>query len=227
MRIPKTLLPYFFLGLINLVGCVADIELMCTISKPLLMPALAFCFIKEAPQSPLNRYVIMALVFSWLGDTLLMFTDVASYFFMLGLIFFLLAHVVYIIINLSAVNEAGGLKPQWQDIPFLFYGFFVFGFLKDNLGDMYFPAMAYTVVICIMALTARKRWKRTDTESFWLVMIGAVIFIISDTFIAFNRFGEPLPQADLLIMSTYIVAQALIVMGLIVFLQKIPREAGS
>ena len=227
MTVPKSLLPYFFLGLINLAGCLADIELMRSISKPLQMPALAFFFIKEAPKTPLNRYVLMALFLSWLGDTLLMFASSAPQFFMLGLASFLLAHLVYTVINISAVNVSGGLKPQWQDIPFLLYGFLVFGLLKDNLGDMYFPAMAYAVVICIMALSARKRWKRTDNQSFWLVMVGALIFMLSDTLLAFNRFHEPLPQSDLLIMSTYIVAQALIVMGLVVFLKKIPQEAGS
>jgi len=228
MSLPKTLLPYFLFGLLNLIGCVAEIELLRTISKPLLMPALAFFFYKEAPASPLNRHVMAALLFSWLGDTLLMFVSEADIFFMLGLSSFLLAHLVYIIINMSAVTEAGsGFKPQWQDLPFLLYGFLIFGMLKDNLGDMYFPALAYAVVICIMALTARKRWKRSDNQSFWLVMSGALVFMVSDSLLALNRFLDPIPQSDLLIMTTYIVAQFLIIKGLIAFLQKIPHEAGS
>ena len=224
----KTLLPYLLVALVNLIACGMGDDTIRMITKPLLMPALAFFFIKSAPQTVLSRYVLAALAFSFLGDTLLMFTGSNSMFFTLGLAAFLLAHLVYIVINISAVSTpASGFKVQWQDLPFFLYGFVIFGFLKDDLGQMYFPALAYAVVICIMGLTARKRWKRTDNTSFWYVMSGALMFMLSDTLLAFNKFSSPIPQADLWIMSTYIIAQFLIIRGLIAFIQKIPHEAGS
>ena len=214
----KTLLPYLLVALVNLIACGMGDDTIRMITKPLLMPALAFFFIKSAPQTVLSRYVLAALLFSFLGDVLLMFTGENSLFFTLGLASFLLAHLVYIVINISAVNApASGFKVQWQDLPFFLYGFVIFGFLKDDLGSMYFPALAYAVVICIMGLTARKRWKRTDNASFWYVMCGAMAFLISDTLLAFNKFSSPILQADLWIMSTYIIAQFLIIRGLIAF----------
>lgn len=215
-------------ALLDLIACATGNDSMRYVTKPLLMPALAFYFYRSVPVTPLNRYVFMALLLSFLGDTLLMFSSLSATFFILGLTSFLLAHLVYVVINMSAVNVAGqGLKPQWQDLPFLLYGFVIFAFLKGGLGDMYFPALAYTVVICIVGLTARKRWKRTDNQSFWLVMSGAIAFLLSDSLLAINKFLEPLPQPDLLVMSTYVLAQFLIIRGIIVFIQKIPREAGS
>ena len=224
----KALIPYLLVATLNLVACGIGDDTLRMITKPLLMPALALYFLMSVPQTVLSRYVLAALAFSFLGDTLLMFTGSNAQFFTVGLAAFLLAHLVYIIINISAVNSPGsGFKVQWQDLPFLAYGFVIFGFLKDDLGKMYFPALAYAVVICIMGLTARKRWKRTDNESFWYVMSGAGTFMVSDTLLAFNKFSNPIAQADFLIMGTYIIAQFLIIRGLIIFVQKIPHEAGS
>jgi uncharacterized membrane protein YhhN len=43
-----------------------------------------------------------------------------------------------------------------------------------------------------------------------LAMIGAILFILSDTTLALNKFRAPVPQRDLIIMSTYYSAQFLI-----------------
>lgn len=228
MNTPKHLLPYLFIALLNLIACAlgqSDIQMF---TKPLLMPALAFYFYQSVPVTPLNRFVMAAMLFSFLGDTLLMFSDYSSLFFTIGLATFLLAHLVYIIINMNAVEEAGkGFRLQWQDIPFILFGLIIFSIVKKDLGDMYFPALGYTVIICIMTMTARKRWKRTGMSSFWLVMSGAIFFLVSDSMLAINKFMEPIPQADLLVMSTYLIAQFLIIRGLIVFIKKIRQGAGS
>lgn len=228
MRAPKHLLPYLFLGILNLIACASGQGDLQMFTKPLLMPALAFYFYQSVPATPLNRFVMAALLFSFLGDSLLMFSDYSSLFFTIGLATFLLAHIVYIIINMNAVNETGkGFKLQWQDIPFFLFGLIIFSIVKKDLGDMYFPALGYTVIICIMSMTARKRWKKTGMTSFWLVMSGALFFLTSDSLLAINKFLDPIPQADLLIMSTYLIAQFLIIQGLIVFIKKIRLEAGS
>ncbi len=119
------------------------------------------------------------------------------------------------------------LKPEWSDLIFVLYGFAIFATINDNLGDMYIPALIYTVVICMMAITAKKRRDKADRQSFWLIMCGATLFMISDSILAYNKFNQAFAAADFLIMLTYIAAQFLIVRGLIVFIQKIRPEAGS
>ncbi len=228
MRAPKHLLPYLFIGLLHLVACLSGQSDIQMLTKPMLMPALAFYFYQSVPVTPLNRFVMAALLFSFLGDTLLMFSRYNNLFFMIGLATFLLAHLVYIIINMNAVEEAGkGFRLQWQDIPFILFGLVIFSIVKKDLGEMYFPALGYTVIICIMSMTARKRWKRTNKISFWLVMSGALFFLASDSMLAINKFLEPIPQSSLLVMSTYLIAQFLIIQGLIVFIKKIRQGAGS
>lgn len=211
--------------LLQLIACILGQEDLRFASKPLLMPALAFYFYQSVPKTPLNRFVLGALLFSFLGDTLLIFASYDKIFFILGLITFLLAHLIYIVINMNTMEQAGkGFKLQWQDVPFFLFGLIIFSVVKKDLGDMYFPALGYTVIICIMTLTARKRWKRTDMKSFWLVMIGALLFLTSDSFLAVNKFMEPIPQSDLIIMSTYLVAQFLLIEGLIVFIKRLKSQ---
>ena len=189
------------------------------------MPALALYFYQSVPKTPLNRFVMGALLFSFLGDTLLIFADNHKVFFILGLTTFLMAHLIYIVININTMESTGkGFKLQWQDVPFFLFGLVIFSVVKKDLGDMYFPALAYTVIICIMTLTARKRWKRTDTKSFWLVMIGALLFLTSDSFLAFNKFMDPIAGADFIIMTTYLIAQFLLIEGLIVFINRLKNE---
>ena len=222
MTFSKKLLPFIFLSLLHLIGLFLDNSSIDMITKPLLMPSLLFYFAGTAQKSPLNRYVSMALIFSFLGDTLLMFVGENDLFFLAGLVGFLIAHIIYIVINMSAKNVyEKGLKPQWQDIFFVIYGLFMFTFIKNGLGEMYFPALIYTVIICLMAITARKRWKKSDSESFWLVMIGAGFFVVSDSLLAINKFVGEFDMSGPAIMVTYLIAQFLLVEGYKRFVEKI------
>ena len=51
--------------------------------------------------------------------------------------------------------------------------------------------------------------------SFKLVFIGSLLFLLSDSMLAFNKFHSEIPLAGFLIMLTYIAAQYLIMRGLI------------
>lgn len=214
MIFSKRLLPFIFLSLVHLIGLFISELPVETITKPLLMPSLLFYFLATAPQSPLNKYVSIALIFSFLGDTLLMFVEQNELFFLTGLISFLIAHLVYIIINMSTINTyEKGLKPQWQDIFFVLFGLAMFSVIKGGLGEMYFPALVYTVIICLMATTARKRWKKSDSTSFWLVMLGASFFLISDSLLAYREFVQEFPFHKQAVMLTYLTAQFLLIEG--------------
>ncbi|NVJ47675.1 MAG: lysoplasmalogenase [Cytophagia bacterium] len=222
MTFSKKLLPFILLSLIHLIGLFMENSTIDMVTKPLLMPSLLFYFLTTTQKSPLNIYISIALVFSFLGDTLLMFVEQNDLFFLTGLIGFLIAHLVYIIINMSAKNVyEKGLKPQWQDIFFVLFGLVMFSIIKGGLGEMYFPALVYTVIICLMAITARKRWKKSDSESFWLVMIGASFFVVSDSLLAINKFVGEFTMSGPAIMITYLVAQFLLVEGYKKFIEKL------
>lgn len=193
---------------------------MADFTKPLLMVGLMIYFNNEVPKTVLSKFVNAALFLSLLGDVFLIFSKAQPIFFLLGLASFLLAHLIYIFLNLNLVDtEDRKLKFRWHDLLFGFYGLVIFQQIKPGLGDMMIPALLYTIVICIMGITASKRWGKTDKASFWWIMIGAFLFIISDSILAINQFGTPFPQAGFLIMLTYIIAQFMIVRGIVEFIK--------
>lgn len=70
-----------------------------------------------------------------------------------------------------------------------------------------------------MGITASKRWGKTDKTSFWYIMMGAFFFIISDSLLAINQFTNLFSLAGFFIMLTYILAQFMIVKGIVVFVK--------
>lgn len=228
MKVHKSLIPFLIISIMDLAGRLNHLDELIMITKPLLIPALIFYFFQRARHTPLNKFVFLALFLSFLGDTLLMFVARSETYFLAGLVSFLLAHLVYILINMNAVtSEDRALKFEWSDLIFVAYGFVIFSLINENLGDMYIPALIYTVVVCMMAITAKKRRHKTDKMSFLLVMAGAISFLISDSILAYSKFSQAFAMADFLVMLTYIIAQFLIIQGLVVFIQKIRPEAGS
>ncbi|MBK8341301.1 MAG: hypothetical protein IPK99_15550 [Flavobacteriales bacterium] len=67
-----------------------------------------------------------------------------------------------------------------------------------------------------MGCTAAFRFRRTFPQSFWMVFVGAALFIASDSLLARNRFIHPFEWADVLVILTYGVAQYLVVAGCLV-----------
>jgi uncharacterized membrane protein YhhN len=67
------------------------------------------------------------------------------------------------------------------------------------------------------ALKGSFQWNAIPFQS---VLIGALLFIASDSILAFNKFYQPIPYASLLIMVTYLAAQYGIVWGILHLNQK-------
>ena len=81
------------------------------IAKPAIVASLMVLFAKESISldNQLKKLTLGALAFSLLGDVLLMFVDLSPHFFTVGLIAFLLAHFIYIIVFIKHRNRA--IKP--------------------------------------------------------------------------------------------------------------------
>jgi uncharacterized membrane protein YhhN len=194
-----------------LIALLFDIHLLYLAAKPLLMITLALYFISASRGYPPWRlYVVIALVFSWAGDVFLISNDM----FIAGLASFLLAHICYIIAYHKTGAASGELKP-FDIIKFALFGTVLIWVLYPGLGGMLVPVLAYALVLLTMGVWAHKRRGATSAASFMLVSTGAILFVISDGLIAINKFAFEVPGERLLVMSTYITAQYLIVRGLL------------
>jgi uncharacterized membrane protein YhhN len=180
-------------------------------AKPLLMITLLLYFLSASRGYPKWRvYVAVALVFSWAGDVFLISSDM----FIAGLVSFLVAHIFYIIAYQKTGAASGTLKPL-DIIKFVLFGGVLIWVLYPGLGDMLIPVLVYALVLLTMGVWAHKRRGATSMTSFALVAAGAILFVVSDSLIAVNKFAFEVPTERILVMSTYIAAQYLIVQGLL------------
>ena len=155
---------------------------------------------------------LLALVFSLLGDVLLMFVDTSEHFFTIGLVAFLSAHVMYILLFLKHRNK--DKTPYGFIVLLLICATTLFYFLKDGLGKMLMPVLVYILVILTMATTAYLRENMVNKLSYSLIFLGALFFMVSDSILALNKFYHPIPLSNISIMFTYALAQYLIVIGI-------------
>ncbi len=190
------------------------------VTKPaLLLLLLGYYYftVREQNNTP-SFMVILALIFSWGGDVLLM--KQGELFFMLGLISFLIAHVFYIFVfrqfrNDDETSSLQGLQRIRFAFPIILYGSGLVVVLYSTLGDMTVPVLIYAAVLTLMVLNALFRFGRTSSASFAYAFGGAILFMISDSLLAVNKFLDPITLSGFWIMLTYIAAQFFIVTGLL------------
>ena len=185
-------------------------------AKALLMVILLLYFFSMSAGFPRWRWhVVLALIFSWVGDVCLIFSD----WFVQGLIAFLIAHLFYIIAY-HQTGAATGLLKAADIVKVSVYGVILIAVIYPGLGQMLVPVLLYAGVLLAMVLWAHKRRNATNRQSFTLVATGAVLFAISDGMIAINKFAMAIPAERILIMSVYITAQFLIIQGLIKYMER-------
>lgn len=203
------------------------------ISKPLLMVILilfyATSIVKQA--NAFHKMMIAAFFFSWVGDVALMFVHVNENFFLVGLVGFLITHILYTIV-FSKVNhpEVTPILPKkfWVAVPLVIYMVALLSMLVPAINGnpltkpFLIPVLVYSTAIAVMVLFSINRFRRVNDSSFALVFGGALLFMFSDSLIAINKFMEPLPLAGFFIMVLYITGQYLIAKGALK--QHPPRE---
>lgn len=185
------------------------------IFKPLIMPCLALYlyFSVQGKLSKFSKFIIAGFTFSWLGDIALILEKFNNQLFLLGLAFFLVAHILYMIAFNIHVR-----KPFFQEKPLLFVPLFLYGigffyFLYPNLQGFTVPVLLYTIVITAMVAFALNRKNNVSPQSFRLIFRGALFFVLSDSLIALNKFMLQIPYSGLWVMLTYMIAQYLIAEG--------------
>jgi uncharacterized membrane protein YhhN len=195
--------PYFLPGLI---------------AKALIIPLLMLLLALNI--SPVNdrsqRLMLAALFFSWAGDMILELSHLNNSLFTFGLLSFLLAHVMYIFVFIGTPGKKGFLvKHVYLLVPVILYGVGLVLYLYNDLAGMRLPVIIYAAVILTMLTASFDRIEKVNRASYWLVLSGAILFVISDSAIAVNKFSFHFAGSGIIIMSTYIIAQYLIVTGYI------------
>lgn len=221
----KNYLAHFLFLLIivgDLIGEALQIKWIDYSFKPFILIWIAGYFLLHSKniEKKVVQLAVFAFLFSWIGDVLLMLTHKSPLFFILGLSSFLIAQIVYIFLFLKTINLSGKKpllkKKPYYLIVYIAYGLIVYTLLYNHLDVVFRIALfVYMVALLSMSSMALNRFGNGHSVSFSYVFIGSVLFVLSDTLIAINKFLVAIPYEGLLIMTTYIAAQYLIMRGLV------------
>ena len=202
-------------------------------TKPFLMPLLALCLYVETRGRPAAgadgfrpQSLYLALFFGWVGDVLLMLPErLASRLpqgaFAWGAGAFFLGHLCYIHVFLRGLTAAEVLRPSrlMYALPLLVYGYVLFLALDGFLGPMALPVAVYTGALLANGFAAYSRWSAHRALPASWCLLGALLFMQSDSILAVNQFifvqgqSRPMPLANFAIMVTYLLGQFLLVHG--------------
>jgi len=218
---------YFIVILtVHLAGMVLKIKLVEYVSKPMIVVLLIFYFLSQTNKinSGYKRWILAALFFSCAGDVLLLLQQNDSLFFLLGLSAFLSAHIFYIVF-FQRVRVKENVPPNlWLLFIVVIYYAALITFLSPHLGDMKLPVRIYGIVISIMFMLAMHMLVIKNKIAGKWMMTGALLFVISDSVLAVNKFYNPFEIAGVVIMLTYGLAQLFIVEGVIKYITSIDKE---
>ena len=164
--------------------------------------------IAETPVPAAYKTLVVAgLSFSLLGDIALMFPEK---WFTAGLVAFLAAQIFYI---LAFKPASGHPAAAGVFLPLILFGLLMFFLLAPTLGPMKLPVLVYIAAITAMAGFAAGRFVDLGGTRPLLASAGAILFLVSDSVLAYNRFAKKVPHARAIILGTYFPAQLLIALS--------------
>lgn len=203
----------------DLLTIALKLELIEIIVKPLIMIWVLVVFSKNAKSCHrIFKTAVSAFVLSLAGDVILMFHSKSGLFFLLGMGAFLASQLLFIITFVKTDKKRPQLifRQPVAFIPIILLGIILYMLLFPKLDlVMKIAVLLYAAVITGMLLSALNRKGRVEDISFILVLIGAILFFISDSLLAINKFWFSIPASGIMIMSTYMAAQFLIMLGLV------------
>lgn len=156
----------------------------------------------NAPRSRFVKIALLALFFSWLGDTLPRFLD-GDAGFLAMIAGFLLAQICYMI-AFWPYRDRSILKRPVLIAPYVAVAIGLVALCADGAGSLLLPVILYAAVIVGMAILA------TGLGAY--ATVGAIIFLVSDALIALRAFADfTLPAHGFIVMLTYVLGQSLLI----------------
>lgn len=177
--------------------------------KPLTTALVVFVALqaKHATAAAYRPLIVAGLLCSLAGDVFLMLPRDR---FVAGLVSFLFAHLFYIA---AFTLDGGGTPRAWAAVPLVVYGALMLWLLWQRLGGLKAPVVVYVAVILLMAWQAANRWLAIGDGGSASALAGAVLFVASDSALAWNRFRGGFGGVQAVVLGTYFAAQWLIALS--------------
>ena len=205
------LLVFLTVSFLDIVGILYKIPVLIHIFKPLILLSLITLYALSV--SKINKMYVLALICSILGDVFLMFEG--ELYFIIGLISFLLAHLLFINIVIKEIKKNTIKNIIIAAFPFVIVFSLLIFRLKNSLGGMLFPVIIYGITIATFGTVSLINFREKKSMKSIFMLFGAIIFMISDSVLAINKFYEQAHIFEIIVMATYVLAQYFIYRAMI------------
>lgn len=154
-----------------------------------------------------SKWCALVMFICMIGDIFIELdhSDTTDRSFLLGLVSFLIAHGGFIKVFYQPITTAG-----YVSLPFVlgYYAYLMNRLYFKIEEDMRIPVLIYGMFICGMGFFAINRFfSKTSTFASRLCsLLGALVFVLSDSLLGIDRFDTPLEGAKFLVFLTYYIA---------------------
>ena len=215
------LILYLITVSIHLYSCYYDFELssLRKVTKVFLMPLLGSLYYFGTSKDKFSKNVFCAIIFGFLGDAMLL-CDPYSPWMKPGIVSFFIGHVLYLI---SYIRETGYNNYKKNVIALLIiFCIYIYGqtiafkYLKDGFikGNILLQGSCYLTMLMVLNVTACFYAFNYFNKYTLMIFFGSFIFFVSDFILVRKMFYEDNEYYQVILMSTYILAQSLICYGL-------------
>ena len=184
-------------------------------TKPFILLLLLAWYCLSA--DPVTLTVVLALIFSWIGDVLLIPSGVK--WFTAGGISFMISHFFFILSYAALTDFTHINKVLAVILPVIFIAavLIIFHYLRPYLPKaLFIPMLLYLMINGFMNCFAWFRSMSSAGPAAIITAVGALLFFVSDSSLFFVRFNKDSRlKTHFLVMLTYSIGEFLIVLGLI------------
>ena len=152
--------------------------------------------------------MIVALSFSLLGDIFLMLPNDK---FVQGLASFLIAHLFFIV---AFGLDFGPFLDFSYLLPSLIYGVVFLWILLPKTGKLKPAVFVYAFILIVFLWQASGNFFYLANETSLYILLGAILFVISDSILAYSKFVRNYILSPSLIHLTYWGAQTLLALSI-------------
>ena len=214
---------YVFLGLLliatiwHLIESWRDNLRRRRITKPFLIPLILLYYLVSA-QHPI-WFLVLALIFSWLGDVFLMFQG--NTWFTIGGIAFGISHIFFVLTYVGSVRWDAVRLSVVIPVAVVYFAvttLIILAVVKQTPKKM-LPAMyLYLIANSAMNIFAIMQLESAPCTGTIIAVVGAILFFISDCCLFLVRYSkrpELVFKKHFTVMLTYIVGEFLITQGML------------
>ena len=206
---------FLLLSLADVIVLTFHITEVHSILKPLLIPALAvaaLCALLPEHRGMKTALLAAGLALHTAGDTLLLWDG--AVFFAAGMGAFLLGHICYLVILLSGMDLLRSFKNITLWLLPVVVAFVAVSFLEVE-WPLRISLMVYAVTL-LSVPTCGGLWLLSGRKLGWLILSGGMLFVLSDSLLALKAFnGLDFSLHHAIVMCTYLVAELLLVGGMV------------